>query len=150
MIEVRNSRDIAAPPELVWRITVDVEVWPGWTPTVTKAEALQSGRFDVGSRYRLTQPLQRPAVWRVVDMWPGRRFVWIREGNLMNLRAAHDILPAPDGSRSILSLTFGGPGSRMLAPILRPILRFALQTENRAFEATAIAMSRAATTPSDF
>ena len=132
MIEISDRREIAAPPEVVWRITADVETWPDWTPTVSKAEGLQSDAFGLGSRYRLTQPLQPSAIWQVVEHEPGRSFVWIREGGRMRLRAGHLVEPKANGTRSTLSFTCDGPGVRLLAPVLRPIFAYALRTENRA------------------
>lgn len=34
-LNVQDAIHINATPEVVWRVTVDVERWPEWTPTVT-------------------------------------------------------------------------------------------------------------------
>lgn len=137
MIEVRDIREIAAPPELVWEITVDVGAWPTWTPTVTRAEARQAGELAVGCEYWLSQPLQRPAIWRVLEHRPGYSFIWIRKHGRMRLLAEHRVAPSLGGSKSILSLRVDGPAMRLFAPFLRAILAIALRVENRALAAAA-------------
>ena len=40
---------IAAPVEVVWDVTVDVDRWSEWTPTVEAVRRVDEGPFDVGS-----------------------------------------------------------------------------------------------------
>ena len=51
MIEVRSRID--ASPEDIWRVLVDVERWPEWTPSITRLEKLDPGDLRVGQRVRI-------------------------------------------------------------------------------------------------
>ena len=59
---------IDAPPEVVWRVLIDVERWPEWTPTTDRIERLDEGEFRLGSRARMKlkrRPRQRLARHRL-------------------------------------------------------------------------------------
>ena len=53
---LENAKTINAPIEVVWAITLDIENWPRWTPTVTEVMRLDDGPFAVGSVVRIMQP----------------------------------------------------------------------------------------------
>ncbi|MDG4759317.1 SRPBCC family protein [Micromonospora sp. WMMD710] len=102
--------EIAADAERVWAVLVDVERWPDWTASMSRAERGESGPLAVGATARLTQPKLRPAVWRVTELTEGRTFTWASETPGVRTTAEHRLLPLPDGrTRVELAMTQSGP-----------------------------------------
>lgn len=66
-----DTIDIAAPAERVWPLTENVEAWPSFSPTMTRIERLDDAPIALGSRARVEQPAQRPAVWTVTRFEAG-------------------------------------------------------------------------------
>jgi hypothetical protein len=101
---------IAAAPERVWPILVDVESWPGLTESMTSVKRLEGGPLQVGSRVRIHQPKLPPATWTVTELVPDERFVWTARGPGFLSTAHHEITPAGDGqTRLRLAVEQAGP-----------------------------------------
>jgi uncharacterized protein YndB with AHSA1/START domain len=109
--------DIAADPEAVWRVLIDVERWPDWTPTVRKATRLDDGPFGIGSRTRLRQPRLPAAVWEVTEIDAPRRFTWVSRSPGVRITADHLLEPHDGITKVVLGVAQEGP----LAPLLRPL-----------------------------
>lgn len=106
---------IAAPPERVWSVLVDVTRWPEWLPTVTEIESLDAHDLTMGGRYRLTQPKLRPAIWSVVSLDPQRAFSWESRSTGVRALASHVLEAAPGNStRVTLQIEFTGPLSALV------------------------------------
>lgn len=73
---LQHTVTIAAPPERVWAVVVDVERWPERIPTVDAVERLDAGPLAVGSRTRLQQPRLPTAVWTVTELADGSSYTW--------------------------------------------------------------------------
>ncbi len=114
-MRVEHSIHIDAPPEVVWRVTEDVERWPEWTASVERVERLDDGPLQVGSRARLKQPKFPPTVWEVTDVDPGRSFSWKNKSVGLTSVGHHRVVPRPVGGATVaLALRQSGP----LAPLL--------------------------------
>ncbi|MEV6242801.1 SRPBCC family protein [Lentzea sp. NPDC051838] len=104
---------IAAPPERVWDVLVDIEQWPERIPTVDSVERLDDGPLALGSRTKLVQPKLPPGVWTVTEMTDGASYTWESKSSGVTVVASHDVEPHPDGCRLTLAVAVSGA----LAPI---------------------------------
>lgn len=129
MPSLHHSVTIAAPPERVWEVVVDVERWPERLPTVDAVERLDSGPLAVGSRTRLQQPRLRTAVWTVTEMADGSSYTWESSSPGVTISAAHIVEPHPDGSRLVLDLTVSGPLSWLGWLLMRSLSKRYVETE---------------------
>ena len=110
---LQHSVTIAAPPQRVWEVLVDVERWPERIPTVDSVERLDTGPLAVGSRTRLRQPKLPEAVWTVTEVHEGRSFTWASTSPGVAIAASHVVEPHADGSRLTLAIDITG----LLAPV---------------------------------
>ena len=106
---LQHTVTIAAPPERVWAVIVDVERWPERIPTVDAVERLDAGPLAVGSRTRLQQPRLPTAVWTVTELTDGSSYTWESSSPGVTVTASHLVEPHPDGSRLTLAVTVSGP-----------------------------------------
>lgn len=111
--------DVAASPEAIWAVLVDVERWPEWTASVRRARRLDAGPFTVGSRARLEQPKLPPAVWRVTELVAPHTFIWVSRAPGLTTEAVHRLeLNEDGGTRVTLGVEQGGPFGRLLARLI--------------------------------
>ena len=109
MPALTHTVTIAAPPDLVWSVLVDVERWPERIPTVDAVERLDAGPLAVGSRTRLQQPRLSTAVWTVTELTDGSSYTWESRSPGVTVTATHVVESHPEGSRLNLALTVSGP-----------------------------------------
>jgi uncharacterized membrane protein len=141
-MDITDTLDIAATPDDVWALTMDVERWPAMTPTMTSVEKLDDGPVGLGSRARIKQPGMRPAVWTVTDFEPARLFAWETKLGTVRLRGEHHLEATDGGCRNTLSVELSGLGSGILRMVAGRRLRDAIATENRGFKQTAETAAR--------
>ena len=87
-MQLEHSITIPAPQDVAWAVTVDVERWPEWTPTMQSVERLERGPFGVGSTAKIKQPQLPPATpvkellhvafsrWRVERCFEDQKTEW--------------------------------------------------------------------------
>ena len=126
---LRRTVTIAAPPERVWAVVVDVERWPERIPTVDAVERLDAEPLAVGSRTRLEQPRLPTAVWTVTELADGSSYTWESSSPGVTVTAAHVVEPHPDGSRLTLALTVSGPLSGIGWLLTRSLTKRYVETE---------------------
>jgi hypothetical protein len=68
------ARRIAAAPDRVWALLVDLPSWPAWNPTIVSIE----GDVTPGGTVRLVAAVNRRRTFalRVTELVPPRRMVW--------------------------------------------------------------------------
>ena len=125
----QHSVSIAAPPERVWAVVVDVERWPERIPTVDAVERLDAGPLAVGSKTRLQQPKLPVAVWTVTELAEGSSYTWTSTSPGVTIAATHRVEPHPGGSRLTLGLTVSGPASWIGWLMTRSLTKRYVETE---------------------
>jgi hypothetical protein len=135
MARYQISVDIAAPVAVVWAVTLDVESWPSWSPTMDEVTREGSGPVGPGSTARVRQPRLRPATWVVDRAEPGREFTWHTAGPGYRLTAEHLLEGHDGGTAVLLRVIASGP----VAPVLWAL---AGRTVRRYVDAEAAALKR--------
>lgn len=130
-MRVTDAIRIAAPPEIVWRVTAEVERWPEWTPTVTSVVLMTGPPLAVGSVARIKQPMQPEAEWVVTELVLGRRFAWETRRAGLRMVGRHELLVEGDATKNLLSVDAEGPLAALGWVFLRPLMLGALRQENR-------------------
>ncbi len=134
---IQDQIVIRADVAQVWELTVDVEVWPAITPTVTSVERLDDGPLRVGSTARIAQPKQGPRTWTVTRLEPGALFEWETPVSSTTMTGRHRLEQVPDGCRNTLEIELTGRGSRLLGLLARRQFAKAIRTENQGFRRAA-------------
>ena len=129
-MHVETAVEIDSAPERVWEVMTDVERWPEWTASVERAERLDDGPLQVGSRARLKQPRFPPVVWVVTELDPGRAFSWTAPNVGVTSIGEHRIVPGASGGVTVkLSLRQEGPLAALLARFTGKLTRRYVETE---------------------
>lgn len=102
------SRTIAAPPDAVWALLVDVESWPRWEPTVGLAW-LDDGLSVIrsGSTGKVQAPLGPALPFSITEFVPGRRWAWRVAGVPAT---SHEVEPVGAGTRVTFRVPLWAPG----------------------------------------
>ena len=95
------SIDVAASPDRVWEVLVDVERWPEWTGSVTSVRILDPGPLAVGSRVEIAQPRIPTGTYTVTALEPGSVFTWQQRQPGSAVSAHHECAPLPDGGTRV-------------------------------------------------
>ncbi|HEX6422388.1 MAG TPA: SRPBCC family protein [Acidimicrobiales bacterium] len=136
-MRIEHTIDIAAPPEKVWALTVDVESWPELSPTMTAVERLDEGPLRVGSTARVKQPGQRAKVWTVTAVEQGRRFAWASRVFGTDMTATHTLHPTGEGTANTLTIDVTGRASGLVGRVIGGQIHNTLATENAKFKQAA-------------
>ena len=137
MAGTQHTVTIAAPPERVWELIIDVEHWPERIPTVDAVERLDAGPLALGSQTRLQQPRLPTAVWTVTELADGSSYTWQSHSPGVTVTAAHVVEPHPAGSRLTLALTVTGPLSTIGWLLTRSLTKQYLETEATSIKSAA-------------
>ncbi|MFP3714701.1 SRPBCC family protein [Puerhibacterium sp. TATVAM-FAB25] len=137
-MEQRTSVDVAAPPDRVWEVLVDVERWPEWTDSVTSARRLDAGPLAVGSRVEVAQPRVPPGTYTVTMLEPGRAFTWEQRQPGSAVSAQHECAPLPDGGTRVeLRVVMGGAVGGVVGRMYRRLTERYLAMEAAGLKARA-------------
>jgi uncharacterized protein YndB with AHSA1/START domain len=96
------SRIVNASPDKVWGVLVDLDAWPQWGPTVSRAELEQPGPLGLGSRGRIWTALRFWLPFEITEYETGRHWKWEVAGVAAT---RHAVEPTADGCR----VAFGAP-----------------------------------------
>lgn len=129
MVLFRSTAYVEAPPAAVFDVYADVEGWPTWTSSVTKAQRADPGPLRVGSRARIRQPRLPAGEWTVVDVTPGRSFTWERRGPGLRTVGRHLLTPENTGCLVVAELEHLGVAAPLIAALTKGLTRRYLQLE---------------------
>lgn len=136
-MRIQHDLDLDVPIEVLWSLTIAIEEWPTFTPTVTSAERLDEGPLRTGSRVRLKQPGQPPRIWTVTTLEPLRRFEWSTRLLGATMTGIHELATTGSGARNTLAVELSGWSAGLLRPLLRASIARALASENSGFKSAA-------------
>ncbi len=129
-MKVQHLIEIEAPLELVWAVTVDIERWPEWTPTVHRAKRLDDGPLDLGSTARLKQPGLPEADWTVTELSRNLRFRWKSRVRGISMTATHELTARGKATLNRLSVEVTGLAGVLLWPLIGRSAKQSLEREN--------------------
>ncbi len=116
------TRTINAPPERVWQVLVDVQRWPGWTPSMKSLQFVEGNELSPNARVRIQQPRLPAAVWTVTQVEPGSYFEWQASGPGIHTVAGHRATAAGEGQTTVtLTLEQKGPFTLLMGWWLKGI-----------------------------
>ncbi|MGM0595113.1 MAG: SRPBCC family protein, partial [Pseudomonadota bacterium] len=121
-VYVEFSRDIDAPPSLVWELLSDIRGWPQWNAAVSDVMVL--GELEPGTEFRWKSD-RVLIVSTLQEVVPTERLLWT--GRSPGVRATHlwRIESRGEGTRLYTAECFEGLLSRLLA---RPMTRMLGET----------------------
>ena len=128
-MQVEVNATIAASPDQIWPVLIDVERWHEWTPSIISIKRLENGRFGLGDTARIRQPKLPEMIWRVTDFQPQRGFVW--EANSWGVLTVgeHWITPHPTGAELLLQIRQSGRFVPIFAPWISRLTRHYMELE---------------------
>jgi uncharacterized membrane protein len=132
---LENVTSIDAPQSVVWNVTIDIERWPQWTPTVTSVKRLGQGPFDRGSAALIKQPGLPDAKWIVTSLTPGEQFTWESRVRGIRMIATHELSTREGATESALRIRMSGVVARLLWPLICSSVRRSLEQENQGLKA---------------
>lgn len=137
-MQQRAGIDVAAPSDRVWRVLVDVERWPEWTDSVSRARLLDGGPLAVGSRVEISQPRIPTGTYVVTELEPGRAFTWQQRQPGSTVRAHHACVPLDGGGTRVeLEVVMTGPVGEVVGRLYRKLTERYLALEAAGLKARA-------------
>ncbi len=127
---LENQIDIDAPQDRVWKITIDVESWPQWSPAMERIVREDKGEFQVGSTALIKQKMIPETRWVVTSCTPPESFSWKAKVLGIEMIATHFLLPRESGVTSMLQLEMVGAMAAILGPAIKDQVTKALAEEN--------------------
>ena len=111
------ERHIAASPEVVWNLLVDLDAWPQWGPSIQRAELAGTGPMKLGSQGKVWTPIGLALPFEITEFEDHRCWAWAVAG----IGATRHEVQAVDGGTR---LAFGVP---WWAPAYLSVCAIALQ-----------------------
>ena len=114
-----RSAVVEAPRERVWSVLTDIDSWPQWQKSVSRARL--EGALEPGSTFRWKAGISMVSSLRVVEA--PHRVAW--EGRAHGIYARHFWTLESNDGRTIVATaeSFEGGLVRLLPPLMRRVLR---------------------------
>jgi uncharacterized protein YndB with AHSA1/START domain len=142
-MELRATTDVAASPDRVWDVLVDIERWPEWTDSVRSVRLLDAGALAVGSRVEIAQQRIPTGTYTVTGLVPGRAFTWEQRQPGSTVSAHHECVRLPDGGTRVeLRVVMGGAVGGVVGRLYRGLTERYLAMEAAGLKARAEGLAR--------
>ena len=142
-MDQRLSIDVAAAPDRVWKVLVDVERWPEWTDSVTSVRRPGAGPLAVGSRVEISQPRIPTGTYTVTALQPGSAFTWEQRQPGSTVSAHHECTALPDGGTRVdLQIVMSGAVGRVVGRLYGKLTERHLAIEAAGLKARAEGVAR--------
>jgi hypothetical protein len=115
-MQVEHRITVQTRPEVVFRIYEDVANWHKWDPDTRKASL--DGSLRKGARGKLTPTKGNSVPMLVTEMVDGRSFTVESKIPLFRMLFEHVLDPVGTGTEVVHRVTFSGPLSIILGPLL--------------------------------
>ena len=130
MNAIMDSVTIDAAPEVVWTVFTDVERWPEWTASVSRATIVRGAGVEPGARVRIRQPRLPTLTWQVSCVEPGAGWTWTARSPGVTTVAAHTLKPLAGGSTLVEQrIEQRGPLGALVGRLTRGLTRRYLALE---------------------
>ncbi len=139
---IEHSTEIAAPIELVWKLTENVESWPEFVPTMHRVKRLDSGPLTLKSAATISQPRQPETTWIVTALDAPTMFAWESKRMGLRLRASHELETVGYATRNTLAVELSGWAAGLMTKLVGGKIAEAIAAENRGFKARAEELAR--------
>ncbi len=114
---------IDGPPAQVWRVLVDIEQWPSWSPSVASVVPESD---DEQTAYRIDQPPLPHALWTITDWRPERGFTWQTQGASSLMTMTFHLEPSAGSTHVSVDVQWSGAMAWMARAAYGPVsLRYA-------------------------
>ena len=97
-MNIADNVIISTPADDVWRVFTDVEHWPDWTASVTRAGHVRGTGVEPGARVRMKQPRMPVMTWEVTEYDPGVSWSWVARSPGVVTVARHRLTPQGPGA----------------------------------------------------
>ena len=115
-MQVEHRITVAAPADSIFGIYEDVQNWHTWDPDTKQASI--EGPFRVGSRGRLTPTKGNAVPMVLTEVVPGISFTVESKIPLFRMLFEHELRQTQGTTEVVHRVTFSGPLSLVLGPIL--------------------------------
>ena len=136
VVQLTQTVEINATPEVVWAANEDVERWPELSASMERVERLDEGELILGSRARIKQPRMPSAMWVVAELERGVSFRWESRSFGMRMAAVHELEANSSGGTTLtLVVEMSGLVARVGWPVARVMARRSMELEATGFKA---------------
>jgi hypothetical protein len=105
---VEKTSAIAALPNEVFNVLIDVGKWNQWTPSITDISILDNDRLRIGTKIQVIQPKLSPAIWTVKEVQFNKLLTWEKASFGLRITSEHVILQGCNDTVVVLRMTYGG------------------------------------------
>lgn len=135
MTTVKVSHDTKAPPDAIWSLMTDMDVWVDTIEAIEKVERLDDGtEFGIGTTWRETRTMfgrTATEVMEVTELDDGARYATAAESHGSKYFSEMSVEPSAEGCRLSMSLR-GEPQTLMTKVMDKTVGRLFMSSTRKA------------------